>query len=41
VNTRTCHAGESGCLKFPGIRDLKRMLDSTPVYSHFVQIGAH
>ena len=27
---KDAHAGESGCLKFPGIRDPKRVLDSTP-----------
>ena len=37
------YSGESGRLKFAGIRDPKRMLDSTPVHSQIVNssIGAH
>ena len=33
------YAGESGRMKFPGIRDPKRMLDPTPVRSQIVQLG--
>ena len=40
INKDVC-TGESGCLKNPGIRDPKRVLDSTPLHSQIVQIGAH
>jgi hypothetical protein len=40
INKDVC-TGESGCLKNAGIRDPKRVLDSTPLHSQIVQIGAH